>query len=1126
MSLLRLAYRSATYYWRTNVAVLLGVSAAVAVLGGALLVGDSVRGSLRDIALGRLGKTDQALSSTGFFRESLGSERVTAPVLPPRVEEPGRYTVETVRAGARSEKAPLIVSTGFVTHEPSGRRAGSVVVYGVDERFWNFHGVQPPDGPAISQALAAELNAQKDDVLLVRLQRPSEIPIESLFGRKEEIGRTVRLTVSEVLPPERMGEFALRPQQTELRAVFAPLRRVQRDLDVGRRVNTVLMAGLPDERAVDAASALTLEDLGINLRASAGGTQVIVDAASGVLNTPVEATVRDVGEKLGLNAVPVFTYLANTMRIGDREIPYSLMTATDFEALQIPIDESSSSIVLNEWAAKELDAAPGKPLEIEYYLWDANAGLTTQKASFTVGAIVPIAGFAGDRQLAPEYPGITSADSLADWDPPFPIDLSRVRDADEKYWDDYRTTPKAFIPYEKGRELWATRYGAVTSIRFAVPQGNAAADVSTRVADALRSAIRPEALGVTVQPVRRLARQASVGATDFGEYFTYFSFFIVVSALLLAVLFFRLGVEQRLRQIGIMRAAGFDLRVIRRLLLSEAVALAAVGGILGIGGAIAYGQLIMYGLRTWWIGAVGTTELNLHVSALSLAGGALAGVVAAVLCVLISLRSVAKLSPRTLLTASTIGQEPAGGMRTGRRNRVIAIVFAILALVAIGSGFALERAQAGAFFAAGAASLLAAMFFFSSWLRSRPSRVIAGHGIGPVLRLGFRSAAFRPGRSVLSAALIAAAAFIIVSVDAFRKGGGELAADRSSGTGGYALIATSEIPLVHNPNESAGREALIVTDAAFDNVEFTRFRVRPGDDASCLNLYRPTVPTIVAPESGFLEEGRFTFASSLAETDEERANPWRLLQRTAPEGPVPVIADATSLQYVLHAKVGDVFSMDIGADRPLELQFVGAIRDTVLQGELIMSEENFVRLFPSQQGYRYFLIDAPGVATPAGAAELSGVLEKELATFGFDAVTTTERLEAFHRVENTYLSTFQSLGGLGLLLGTIGLAAVMFRNVLERRRELGLLRAVGYDRRRVSQMILAEAVLLLAVGLGAGVLSALVAVAPAWTSRSAGGPGLMLLALLAGVVAAGLVSSVIAIRAALRGRMLDALRAE
>ena len=241
---------------------------------------------------------------------------------------------------------------------------------------------------------------------------------------------------------------------------------------------------------------------------------------------------------------------------------------------------------------------------------------------------------------------------------------------------------------------------------------------------------------------------------------------------------------------------------------------------------------------------------------------------------------------------------------------------------------------------------------------------------------------------------------------------------------------------------------------------------------------------------------------------------------------MPVVADATSLQYVMHAKVGDTFSMDIGGAEPLQLQYVAALADSVLQGQLVMAEENFVRLFPAQQGYRFFLIDAPGVTTHDAAAALSGVLERELATFGFDAVTAAERLEAFHRVENTYLSTFQSLGGLGLLLGTIGLAAVMFRNVLERRRELALLRAVGYDRVRVTQMILAEAMLLLGAGLAAGVLSAALAIGPAWGSRGGVRPGATLLLLLAAVVLAGIVSAAMASRAALRGNLLEALRAE
>jgi hypothetical protein len=422
--------------------------------------------------------------------------------------------------------------------------------------------------------------------------------------------------------------------------------------------------------------------------------------------------------------------------------------------------------------------------------------------------------------------------------------------------------------------------------------------------------------------------------------------------------------------------------------------------------------------------------------------------------------------------------------------------------------------------------LSALLFFLSSWLRARDASAISGHGPWTVSRLGFRGAAFRPSRSVLSAALVASATFIIVSVDAFRRGGGELTQDPHSGTGGYVLLAQSEVPIVQNPDTQAGREALLVQSPEFARAGFTRFRVRPGEDVSCLNLYRPGTPTIIAPEASFLEERRFAFASSLSESDEERANPWLLLRRAMPDGSVPVIADATSLQYVLHASVGDTLTLDTGAAAPVTLRFVGALRDSVLQGEIVMGEEQFLRLFPAQQGFRFFLIEAPDVRTAADADRLAETVEKELQPYGVDAVSTVERLEAFHRVENTYLSTFQALGGLGLLLGTIGLATVMFRNVLERRRELALLRAVGYDRRRVTLMIAAETLFLLVAGLATGAGCAVIAIAPAWLARGGTGPGAGLVLLLAAIAVAGMLSAAVATRAAVSGGLLEALRAE
>jgi ABC-type antimicrobial peptide transport system permease subunit len=187
-----------------------------------------------------------------------------------------------------------------------------------------------------------------------------------------------------------------------------------------------------------------------------------------------------------------------------------------------------------------------------------------------------------------------------------------------------------------------------------------------------------------------------------------------------------------------------------------------------------------------------------------------------------------------------------------------------------------------------------------------------------------------------------------------------------------------------------------------------------------------------------------------------------------------------------------------------------------------MSEPIFLRAFPAEEGFRFFLLDVPPDSTDAAVETLEG----RLADFGFDVSDSLSQLASFHRVENTYLSTFQTLGGLGLLLGTFGLGAVLLRNVLERRRELALLRAVGYQSRDFSLMVLAENAVLLLWGLACGTFSALVAIAPAFISRGGALPlGSLTLFLLA-VLVSGVIASLLAVAASVRAPVLESLRAE
>ncbi len=1221
--------RNLAHYWRTNVAVLLGVAVTVAVLTGALLVGDSVRASLRDLVLLRLGATTHVITNENFFRAELARDLAASDSFSPTF----------------TSAAPIIVLEGGLEHEKSSRLASAVQVYGVDERFWQFHGIEGASGLAptnrdalLSPALAREFSAAPGDALLLRVQRPSDIPVESLHGRKDQLGRTIRLTAKATLPPAQLGEFSLRPQQGEVRAIFVPLNRLQRDLAQEGQVNTLLVAENAQPRSAREANdsadpeleralkpAASLDDAGLRITPLPRLNTVSLESRHILIPDAAADTAAKVAASLGWQVERLFTYLANTIRIGNREIPYSLVTAaSDFtlerfaanegritpdaarkrsfgvrrlaaalftETASKPItpafflnkagassrtpQRAHPPIWLNDWAVRDLAAKPGDIVTLEYFVWQEGGGLRSERAEFEFRGVIPLWRIAADQNLAPHFPGIADTQSVSDWDPSFPVDLTRIRPRDEDYWDKYRSTPKAFLRLEDGQRLWRSRYGQLTAMRFLPPPG---ADLTATAQDfraRLRDALQPSQVGFVTIAARAQGLDASRGAVNFGEYFVYFSFFIVVSAALLAGLFFRLGVEQRLREIGLLRAIGFPERRIARLFLAEGAALAALGSALGLAGAIAYGALLVYGLRTWWVGSVGTTLLRLHISTLTLVAGAAGGVLIALIVIALTLRGLRKATPVNLLagarqftaTGDAAPRPDASGPRRTSRAFALGILCAILGLALLTAAAAGRIAQAGGFFGAGFLLLTALLFFNWAWLAGDRKHRLAGAGAAAkqvkskkakgkrrtfwedfpfaffLFTFALVNARWRPGRSLLCIALIASATFLIVAVDSFRRGDID-PLDPRSGAGGYPLLAESLLPIPYDLATPQGREAAgldasqLQAAAPSGDLQFVSFRLRPGDDASCLNLYQPQNPRILGASPEFVSAARFSFQSSLAGTPEEEQNPWQHLDARFDDGAIPAIADANSLTYVLHRKLGEDFVLDHVRDprtnQPLRLRMVAALSDSIFQSELIISEDQFQRLFarePSAAGYRVFLIQPHVAAGSVGTGHFSSdldstvtPLEDALSNYGFDVVSTTDRLAAFHRVENTYLSTFQALGGLGLLLGTFGLAAVLLRNVLERRRELALLRAVGYRRRDLVWMIAAENTLLLALGLASGVLTALLAIAPALAERGTL-PGISF-ALLIGVLLIGLIASIVAVAAAVRAPLLSILRSE
>jgi ABC-type antimicrobial peptide transport system permease subunit len=1154
LSSLTLILRSLVHHLRINAAVALGVAAATAVLTGALLVGDSVRGSLRHLALERLGAIEAVMVTPSFFRSELADE------LRPRV------------ANCFDTVFPAILMQGTFDRPAQGgavkqtARAANVTVFGTGETFWQQGNIQPAKLPStneviLNKPLADELGAAIGDRVILRLPAIHDIPADTPLGRKTETSQSRSLTVVDIIPAESLGRFGLRPNQQAPLNAYANVETLQNLLDQPDKANAIFVAAGtsppgPVRRdcidKLDAELNPRLVDLGIKLERNEFG--YFNFATDRMLFEPAaaDAIVR-VLEKH--QPQKVLIYLANyiTAAEGRGKIPYSTIAAMDFqnepslgplkladgrELTQIPDGE----IVLNQWAADDLKAQgvelePADEITLEYFAPDdthARIG-DDKRTTLKLTGIAPIEGVAADRNLTPELRGVTDQRSIANWDPPFPYDSSRVRsvkpnDQDEQYWDSYKATPKGFVSYATGLKLWNSRFGNVTSIRVPAAPDLTAERLETEVLDEMPL----DSLGFSFQDVKAQSLQAASGTTSFQWLFLGFSFFIIAAAVMLIALLFKLGMDQRASEIGTLLATGISTAKTRGLLVAEGLVVAAIGAAIGVAAGIGYAWLMVHGLNTWWREAIVTPFLDLHLTWPSLVIGYIAGLLIAVATIAWALRQMRRASVRRLLA----GQSTEERFVASRRRRIASIVSLVSLALAAGLVIVATRlageTQALAFFGSGAlvlVGLLAAVW--DSLRRERTGGAIVARGGSQtaLARLAVRNGARSPLRSTLTIGLVAAATFLIVAISAFRLDPPESIEEPTGGTGGFPLLATSDQPIYQDLRTPAGRSEAGFDDDANDKLAGATvipLRVQSGDDASCLNLFQSTQPRVLGVPDELIDRGGFAWSATAAETDEERANPWLLLQRTVgaeDERIVPVVLDQNTATYSLHLSgIGDRFTIKNSSGRNVPLHVVGLLKNSIFQGDLLIRESTFTELFPGVSGHRMFLL-ARG-ESKATIDDLEQSFETALSDYGLDVERTRDRLEAFMAVQNTYLSTFQSLGALGLLLGTFGLATVQLRNVLERRGELALMRATGFRRRRLAEMVMLENAALLCFGLGTGIVAALVAILPNLLRGTASIPWLSLAGTLAIVLAVGLLAGLAAVRATLRAPLLGALRGE
>jgi ABC-type antimicrobial peptide transport system permease subunit len=1153
-----LLLRNLVYHWRGNLAILCGVAVGTAVLTGALLVGDSLRGSLRDQVLEQLGWVDHALVAGRFFHEDLaddlGAERISPAIL-------------LRGAATRGSDA-----TAPGSSENQVRRAGRITILGVDRRFWGD--TQPSDAGfwqskqeevVLNRALASELGAQTGDTVTVHLQKISAVPRESLLGRRDasEVIDALKLTVRAIIPDEGLGRFSLNPSMETPRNAFVPLRTLQAVLNQKGRVNALLARGgtglqeklqqnltlaQPKARPEPFADVTVerLDDWGLLVkepadREGASRPYLSLESRQMMIEPAAAKAAEQAANEAGLRTAPTLVYLANGISDGAHQIPYSVVAALD-PTLAPPLGPflprnvdnlRDDEIVLVDWKESPLQAKPGDKIMLTYFKPEEEGRLPEVSATFTLKALIPLEGAAKDPHLTPEFPGITDKLAIRDWNPPFPFDNKRIQKRDERYWEQYRATPKAYVTLAAGQRMWGSRFGQLTSIRLASagqPTARPTPDVTDTkeiFSQSLLKHLSPEAAGLVFDDVRERGLATSVSSTDFGMYFLGFSSFLIVAALLLVGLLFRLNLDRRGSELGLLLAAGYRRVQLGGLMLAEGLILSVFGGLIGVLGAIGYAWMLLDLLRSWWPGAIDRSFLHLHSSGSSLALGYGGGLAASALTILWAVRVLSRVSPRSLLAGETTGSsvvEYGVGRRTWSRWLALGGAVGALSLMVTGRFIHDHESQAMTFFGSGALLLTASLAGVWAWMRSSRHQRVAGHGVAAVARLGFGNAARNPVRSLLTAGLLASAVFVVAATESFHRNAPAEVIDPKSGTGGFTLLAESNLPIYQDLNSQDGRFELNFADAAtaiLNEVHFYSFRLRAGDDASCLNLYRPNRPLVLGVPSALISLGRFRFEDSETRTAEEKENPWKLLNGD-PTDAIPAIGDATTLQYILQSKLGGTVDVPNQQGDSKKLRIVGLLADSIFQSQLLVSESNFQKLYPKHEGYNFFLIDAP----PNKATAVKSLLESTLAERGFEVTPTARRLEAYWAVENTYLATFQLLGGLGLVLGALGLAVVLLRTVWERRGELALLRALGFRRSALGWLVLAENSLLLALGIAVGTVSALLAVIPHWHSAGGELSWMRLVVLLALVLGVGFVAGAAAVITSLRAPLLPALRRE
>ena len=1019
-----------TYFTRYYKLVAFAVIITTAVITGSLVIGDSVRSTLVNRVNDRLGSTETVIFSMQSFMDS---SFVHHPVF-------------------EGHTRAMIVSDGFISQ--SGRLI-PVMVWGVND-------MSVSRGKAlINASLAKELNISRtqpsilpDDIVL-RLPATGMAPSGSLFVT-DNYTTSMRLAFDGIVGVKQHGNLSLKNEQTLPLNIFVNRDELAEVIETEGKINLMLSDRMISQEDLD--KAWTPAISGLKTEIKDGFTEIISDRI--FIQKDVVQTISHHYQHLNR----LFSYLVNSIETAEHTIPYSFVTAMDqYRNYTLLPDE----IILSDYTARRLGVKEKDPLTLTFYTSQNLKTLSTDTIKLTVSRIVPIRELAEDSGLSADFPGLANAERCTDWNADLPIDMTLITDEDENYWEIWKSTPKAIIPYCAVAEKWGNSFGSATALRIKAPSiPSEGGEIETFYADT--TIILPPfggdgggfwgMVGMQLSHPRATAFQAARNGVDFSSLFLSLGFFIILSAVLLMLVPLSEMLQQRKDETTLMYSLGYTSKRIIKLYWLESVPVVLGSSVAGVAFGLIYTWFVLFLLGTVWKGATHTEGFMVYPHIQTILIGLLTGILLSVCLLRIALVRSLKSTVRHKIQQQL----------SVHRKLIPAVLVSLIGILTVLINSAVI--QSAVLFVLVGISFLGATALWGDYMICR-DRTFPNHK--PLTGKAFVYAALFAGRkqAMLSFFSLSMGVFIVFSVGLNREGFAD-SAKIAAGAGGYSLWCETTVPVYHNLSTALGREKLALTELPADAEVLQIFRYS-SDDASCLNLNKVSHPTVLGVDMEQLGRSHFTIDRALDENGRNKGKGENQFEafRYRTDDVYPVLVDETVLTWGLALQLGDTIFYKGSNGKNVALCLSGALRNSIFQGNILIDNHLFAEIWNEITGSEVMLVKVNESETE----NVKMLISQALSSFGVHVMTTNDRLEMFHSVTDTYLTIFLMLGSVGLLLGIMSFIIVVRKNLASRMREIHVYRSLGFPDKKIARFLYVENSIVPLYAIGTGCIGSVLA---------------------------------------------------